>query len=66
MLPVLKELERDHVFVVYPHERLCQSTCRVYLDGQVLYSDSEHLTMKGADLLRPLLVQQLLKPPVVH
>ncbi len=59
IMSILSELERDGAAVLYPHERLCQSTCIVHLDGQVLYSDTEHLTTAGADLLRPMLAVQL-------
>jgi len=58
-VPILKALEKDGVHVVYPHEVLCQSTCNVQLGGQILYRDREHLTTVGAELLRPMLVQQL-------
>lgn len=64
IMPILRELEEDDaVHVVYPHEVLCASTCRVQLNGQILYRDNEHLTTQGADLLRPILVQQLSRPP---
>ena len=63
IMPILKELEHDGLYVVYPHELLCKSTCLVQLNGQVLYRDTEHLTTHGADLLRPVFVQQLSRRP---
>jgi hypothetical protein len=59
IMPLLKELERDHVNVMYPHERLCAATCLIHLNGEALYSDAEHLSTRGADLLRPMFVLQL-------
>jgi peptidoglycan/LPS O-acetylase OafA/YrhL len=59
IMPVLKELERDHVSMIYPHERLCAATCLIQLNGEVLYSDDEHLSTHGADLLRPMFASQL-------
>ena len=59
IMPLLKELERDHINVIYPHERLCAATCLIRLNGEVLYSDSEHLSTHGADLLRPMFVSKL-------
>lgn len=59
VIPILRELENDGFYVMYPHEVLCQSTCIVQLDGQLLYRDREHLTTVGAELLRPMLVEQL-------
>jgi len=59
IMPFLKELDRDHVNVMYPHERLCAATCLIHLNGEVLYSDSEHLSTRGADLIRPMFVSQL-------
>jgi hypothetical protein len=63
IMPILRELEHDGVHIVYPHEALCTSTCSVQLNGQILYRDSEHLTTQGADLLRPMFVQQLSMRP---
>jgi peptidoglycan/LPS O-acetylase OafA/YrhL len=59
VLPALKQLEADGLPVMYPHERLCRPTCIVHLVGQILYSDNEHLTTPGADLLRPMFARQL-------
>ena len=63
IMPILRDLEHDGVYVVYPHKLLCESTCLVQLNGQILYSDTEHLTTQGADLLRPMLAQQLSRLP---
>jgi peptidoglycan/LPS O-acetylase OafA/YrhL len=59
ILAELKKWERNGVPVVYPHERLCKSTCAVRLGDTILYSDSEHLTKKGAELLLPQLARYL-------
>ena len=59
VLAILSDLERDGADVIYPHQRLCQLTCIVRLDGQVLYSDSEHLSTAGAKLLQPMFVRKL-------
>jgi peptidoglycan/LPS O-acetylase OafA/YrhL len=53
VIPLLNELERDGVEVIYPHEWLCTTSCKFELNGAILYSDTEHLTTRGADLLRP-------------
>ena len=58
VIPILRELENDGVYVMYPHEVLCQSICIIQLDGQILYRDREHLTTVGAELLQPMLVEQ--------
>jgi SGNH domain (fused to AT3 domains) len=58
VLAILGEAEQGAA-TIYPHERLCQSTCIVLLDGQVLYSDGEHLTTAGAELLQPMFVAKL-------
>jgi len=52
---LLSSLEHEGVAVLYPHESLCPSTCMIELNGVVLYSDQEHLTTRGAELLRPAL-----------
>jgi peptidoglycan/LPS O-acetylase OafA/YrhL len=59
VLAILREAEQDGVFIIYPHERLCQLTCMVRLDGQVLYSDNEHLSTAGAKLLQPMFARKL-------
>jgi hypothetical protein len=65
VMPALEQLEADGVAVVYPHQRLCKATCIVHLDGQPLYSDGEHLTGPGADLLRPMFAHHLSRAPTV-
>jgi peptidoglycan/LPS O-acetylase OafA/YrhL len=59
VLAILSEAEHDGVAILYPHERLCKSTCIVRLDGQVLYSDSEHLSTAGAKFLQPMFARKL-------
>lgn len=59
VLSILREVEQDGAAVIYPHERLCQSTCVVRFDEQILYSDGEHLTTAGAKLLQPMFVSNL-------
>jgi len=59
IMPILRELGDGAASVMYPHDALCRSTCMVQLNGQILYSDTEHLTTQGADLLRPMFVQHL-------
>jgi peptidoglycan/LPS O-acetylase OafA/YrhL len=53
VMAVLHHLERTGVPLVYPHEFLCAETCTYARNGNVFYSDSEHLSTRGADLLRP-------------
>jgi peptidoglycan/LPS O-acetylase OafA/YrhL len=63
IMPMLRELEPDAVHIIYPHQVLCRSICLVQLNGQILYRDNEHLTTQGANLLRPMIVQQLSRLP---
>jgi hypothetical protein len=62
IISVLRELEDSDVHVVFPHELLCESSCLVRLNGDVLYSDTEHLSIKGAELLLPTFASKLSKP----
>jgi peptidoglycan/LPS O-acetylase OafA/YrhL len=62
VMPALERLENGGATLVYPHQRLCRPTCIVHLDGEILYSDGEHLTAAGAELLRPMFVQALSSP----
>ena len=59
VLPALKEAASAGATIIYPHERLCNATCIVRNEQGVLYSDTEHLTTAGADLLCPLFLRQL-------
>jgi hypothetical protein len=63
IISILRQLEHEAIYVIYPHELLCKSTCLVQRNDQILYRDTEHLTTQGADLLRPILVQQLSRLP---
>jgi peptidoglycan/LPS O-acetylase OafA/YrhL len=62
IISALRELEHSDVHVFYPHELLCNSICRVKQHGEVLYSDTEHLSIKGAELLIPAFVSNLSRP----
>ena len=59
VLAILREAEQGGAAILYPHEQLCRTTCIVRLDDQVLYSDNEHLSTAGANLLHPLFVRKL-------
>jgi hypothetical protein len=40
---------------IYPHEKLCgEADCIVYLNGEPLYYDDNHLSLSGAKLIAPL------------
>jgi hypothetical protein len=59
VMAVLRDLESNGSTVVYPHEQLCASTCLIRMGRDVLYTDSEHLSLSGADLLRPVFARHL-------
>ncbi len=47
-----------NVRVLYPHKLLCDAKiCRFSADGQPFYSDSHHLTPRGAAELEPLMAE---------
>jgi hypothetical protein len=50
VLDLLRDLaHRYPVGIVWPHERLCNDAgCEIARDGQVLYSDDDHLSVFGA------------------
>jgi peptidoglycan/LPS O-acetylase OafA/YrhL len=52
----LEDMQRRYgAKIIYPHQVLCANGyCDTMRDGIVLYSDSNHLTVFGAKLLRPL------------
>ena len=64
ILPLLGDMERKGAHVIYPHDWLCISVCRVQIGDKVLYSDREHLSTVGADLLRPRLTLELSRATV--
>ncbi len=46
--------------LVFPHERLCDATsCAVARDGHSLYTDDTHLSVHGAEQLKPLIERAL-------
>lgn len=55
------ELQTSYHFkLVYPHETLCDAThCRVIIDQQPLYCDTNHLSVSGQQLLLPSLIRLL-------
>jgi lysophospholipase L1-like esterase len=56
-IELLEALATKHgAGILYPHERLCtDEVCRVISDGRPLYFDTDHLTITGAQMLRPML-----------
>lgn len=42
-----------------PSQLLCQEKCRTVMDGQLLYSDDNHLTAQGTLLFEPLILSKL-------
>jgi peptidoglycan/LPS O-acetylase OafA/YrhL len=57
---VMATFQRLHdvygVTVIYPHQALCvKDSCAVALDGIPLYRDEHHLSVYGAERLKPLL-----------
>ena len=56
--------EKYKLHLVYPHRLLCDNDwCPTAREGRVLYVDSNHLSVQGANCLAPALAP-LLKPRV--
>jgi hypothetical protein len=52
---LLESFTDPNVVHIFPHERLCDDdACAVYADGTPLYFDHQHLSVSGAEYLRPL------------
>jgi peptidoglycan/LPS O-acetylase OafA/YrhL len=60
---VLQRAAHDYsASIAYPHEALCDSTvCMIAHDGYPLYTDGDHLTVRGAEYLTPMF-ERVLKP----
>ncbi len=56
-------IQHPNLYRIRPHEVLCDSfqssRCMNQLDGDLLYSDDDHLSPAGAALLLPFLLEQL-------
>lgn len=65
--PVLERLaQMPAVRVLYPEQRLCSAqVCDYTAGGWPLYTDSNHLSLKGLSLLEPL-VAEALNAPKIH
>lgn len=54
------EFESSNVKILRPRKYLCpESTCLYVRDGKVLYFDSNHLTLAGAELLEPMFRKEI-------
>ncbi len=52
---LLDEIKAPNLFSIRPHELLCNANkCANILDGIALYSDDNHLSLAGVDLIMPL------------
>lgn len=58
---VLRRIAAENqVRLVFPHEVLCdQATCAIEQDGWALYTDGDHLSVRGAQRLEPILAEVL-------
>jgi peptidoglycan/LPS O-acetylase OafA/YrhL len=57
LLDFFKELEKiDGVNIIYPHKILCEDkkTCLYEINGQPLYYDDHHLSVKGSEFISPI------------
>lgn len=57
IIRVLKVLERMQLAtIIWPYDAFCDDDmCFVYEDGHVFYRDDDHLSIRGAEKLKPLL-----------
>jgi hypothetical protein len=58
---LLSALQKTHAFQrIRPREALCEGwRCAFYRDGQLLYTDNNHLSEAGGRTLAPLLRETL-------
>ena len=64
VMPALRQIEHDGGLVVYPHRYLCDKICRVGQNEKIFYSDPEHLTVDGLEVIRPALEHLFMVTPL--
>jgi hypothetical protein len=61
---LLDSISDANVVHVLPHERLCDGTsCAVQVNGTPVYYDQQHLSVAGAQYLKPMFKPLFVAPP---
>ena len=62
---LLDSIKGDNIYRVYPHQFLCDTTikkrCITHDDKNMLYSDDDHPSSKGAELINDLIIKEIEK-----
>lgn len=60
---LLDSIEGENIFRVYPHKLFCdtevKNRCITYNDNSIFYSDDNHPSIRGAELINNLIMQKL-------
>jgi peptidoglycan/LPS O-acetylase OafA/YrhL len=60
---LLDSIEGDNIYRVYPHKLFCntftKNRCVNHYDNSIFYSDDTHPSIKGAELINELVIEQI-------
>lgn len=62
---LLDSIQGDNIFRVYPHTLFCdtiiKNRCVTHDDKNIFYSDDDHPSLKGADMINDLIIKEIEK-----
>ena len=60
---ILDNIQNDNIIRIYPHKLFCnnllQNKCLTHNDEDIFYSDNNHLSLKGAEMLNNLIFNEI-------
>jgi hypothetical protein len=60
---LLDSINGENIYRVYPHKLFCDKTikdrCTTHDDNNVFYSDDNHLSLKGAEMVNDLIIKEI-------
>ena len=62
---LLDSIKNDNVYRVYPHRLFCNTNiknrCVTHTDKDIFYSDDDHPSYKGAEMINELIMKEIKK-----
>lgn len=62
---LLDSIQGDNIYRVYPHKLFCDTTikdrCVTHDDKNIFYADSNHPSLKGAEMINDLIMKEIEK-----
>ena len=62
---LLDSIKNENIYRVYPHKLFCdkiiKDRCITHYEKNIFYSDDDHLSLKGAEMINDLIMKEIEK-----